>query len=68
MTYKKLSEQRKKTIGSNANHYAKNNYKQIQLKLKPELAERLNNACAAENLSKPEFIKKLLDIYDKFTK
>lgn len=68
MTYKKLSEQRKKKIAENANKYAKSNYKQIQLKLKPELAERLNKACETENLSKPELIKKLLDIYDKFTK
>ena len=68
MSYSKLSKQRKKIIGANANAYAKDNYKQISIKLSPDVADRFDSICTAENLSRPELIKKMLEIYDKFTK
>lgn len=68
MSYSKLSKQRKKIIGANANAYAKDNYKQISIKLSPDVADKFDSICATENISRPELIKKMLEIYDKFTK
>nr|DAS24919.1 MAG TPA: hypothetical protein [Caudoviricetes sp.] len=63
MTYKKLSANRKKALSKNANEYAKTNYKQVLLRLKPEVAEEFERVCQGENLSRVEMLKKLLEIY-----
>jgi len=63
MTYKKLSVNRKKALSQNANEYAKANYKQVLLRLKPEVAEEFDRVCQGENLSRVEMLKKLLEIY-----
>lgn len=61
MAYKKLSDKQKKAISQNANIYAKQNYKQISLKLSPDLADKLDNICRDKNISRPELIKLLID-------
>ena len=63
MTYKKLQTHRKKTIGDNANAYAKDNYKQFTIRLSPDVANQFDSICQTESLSRPELIKKLIDIY-----
>lgn len=63
MGYKKLSDKQKKAISQNANAYAKKNYKQISLKLSPDLADKLDRICRDKNLSRPELIKKLIENY-----
>ena len=65
MGYKKLSAVRKKAISENANEYAKANYKQVLLRLKPEMAEEFDGICQAENLSRVEMLSKLLEIYNQ---
>lgn len=65
MTYEKLSEKRKKDISANANAYAKKHYKSIRLSVSEELANRFDSLCKDENCSRPEFLKKLLDFYEK---
>lgn len=64
MTYKKLQTHRKKTIGDNANAYAKDNYKQFTIRLSPDVAEQFDSICQAESLSRPELIKKLIQGYN----
>lgn len=66
MGYKRLSGERKKTIGDNANAYAKDNYKQFTIRLSPDVAHQFDSICQAENLSRPELIKKLIDIYKNY--
>lgn len=61
MGYKRLSDKQKKAISKNANAYAKQNYKQISLKLSPDLADKLDSICRDKNISRPELIKLLID-------
>jgi hypothetical protein len=63
MSYNKLSPERKKAISRNAAEYAKNNYKQIKISLTPDVAERFDSICADEGLSRPELIKKMIELY-----
>lgn len=63
MSYKKLSDERKKNISINANNYAKDNYQQFTIRLSPDVANRFDNICKNENLSRPELIKKLIENY-----
>lgn len=63
MSYKKLSDERKKNISINANNYAKDNYRQFTIRLSPDVANRFDNICKNENLSRPELIKKLIENY-----
>lgn len=63
MSYSKLSDTRKKTISRNAAEYAKNNYRQIKMSLSPDVADKFDSICAAENISRPKLIKKMLEIY-----
>lgn len=63
MSYNKLSAERKKAISRNAAEYAKNNYKQIKMSLAPDVADKFDSICAAENLSRPELIKKMIELY-----
>lgn len=63
MSYNKLSNTRKKTISVNANKYNKDNYRQILLRLKPDVADMFDSICKAENLSRAEMLKKLLESY-----
>nr|AAL91680.1 unknown [Aggregatibacter actinomycetemcomitans] len=50
--YSKLKDSTKKLIGDNANTYSKANYKQILLKLRPEVATAFDDVCAAEGIQK----------------
>lgn len=63
MGYKRLSGERKKAISAKANAYAKDNYKQIALKLKPEVAEQFDALCEKEGVSRPEMLSKLIQAY-----
>nr|DAR64846.1 MAG TPA: hypothetical protein [Caudoviricetes sp.]DAX53314.1 MAG TPA: hypothetical protein [Caudoviricetes sp.]DAX94286.1 MAG TPA: hypothetical protein [Caudoviricetes sp.] len=63
MSYKKLSDERKKNISINANNYAKDNYRQFTIRLSPDVANRFDDICKNENLSRPELIKKLIENY-----
>lgn len=65
MSYSKLSPERKKAISRNAAEYAKNNYRRLSISLSPDVADQFDSICAAENLSRPELIKKLLYFYAK---
>lgn len=63
MSYSKLSNARRKIISVNANKYAKDNYRQILLRLKPDVADMFDSVCKAEKLSRAEMLKKLLEGY-----
>lgn len=63
MNYQKLSPERKKAISRNAADYVKNNYKRITMALSPDVADKFDSICAAENLSRPELIKKMIELY-----
>lgn len=63
MSYSKLSPDRKKAISRNAAEYAKNNYRRLNISLQPDVADRFDSICAAENLSRPELIKKMIELY-----
>ena len=63
MSYSKLSNARKKTISVNANKYNKDNYRQILLRLKPDVADMFDSVCKAENLSRAKMLKKFLENY-----
>ena len=63
MSYKKLSDERKKNISINANNYAKDNYRQFTIRLSPDVANRFDDICKNENLSRPELKKKLIENY-----
>lgn len=63
MSYNKLSAERKKAISRNAAEYAKNNYRQIKISLTPDVADKFDSICVAENISRPELIKKMIELY-----
>ena len=63
MSYSKLSQERKKAISQNAYEYAKNNYRRLNISLQHDIADRFDSICAAENLSRPELIKKMIELY-----
>ena len=63
MSYSKLSNTRKKTISVNANKYTKDNYRQILLRLKPDVSDMFDSICEKEKLSRAEMLKKLLETY-----
>lgn len=63
MSYNKLSADRKKAISRNAAEYAKKNYRQIKMSLAPDVADKFDSICAEENISRPELIKKLINLY-----
>lgn len=63
MNYSKLSNARKKAISRNAAEYAKNNYRRLSISLSPDVADKFDGICAAENLSRPELIKKMIELY-----
>lgn len=63
MGYIKLTNERKKTLGQNANAYAKQNYKQISLKLAPDVAEKFDKLCEIKGVSRPELLKMMLDMF-----
>ena len=67
MSYSKLSEERKKDIGRNANNYAKEMYRQFTISLDPGLADKFDSVCKKEGVSRPELIKRMLDIYNELT-
>lgn len=61
MSYKKLTEEQKRTLSENANAYSKENYKQISLKLRPDIADKFDALCKIKGVSRPELIKILID-------
>lgn len=63
MSYSKLSPERKKAISRNAAEYAKNNYRRLSISLSPDVADQFDSICAAENISRPELIKKMIELY-----
>jgi len=63
MSYSKLSPERKKAISRNAAEYAKNNYRRLSIALSPDVADKFDRICAAENISRPELIKKMIELY-----
>ena len=63
MSYSKLNPERKKAISRNAAEYAKNNYKRISISLSPDVADQFDSICADEGLSRPELIKKMIELY-----
>ena len=60
MSYEKLAESTKRIIGENANKYGKENYKQILLKLRPEVVEKFEEMCKKKNVSKSEMFRRLI--------
>ena len=50
-------------ISRNAAEYVKNNYKRITIALSPDVADKFDSICAAENISRPELIKKMIELY-----
>lgn len=63
MSYSKLSPERKKAISRNAAEYVKNNYKRLTIALSPDVADKFDSICEAENISRPELIKKMIELY-----
>ena len=61
MSYKKLTEIHKRALSENANAYSKENYKQISLNLRPDIAEKFDEICNIKDVSRPELIKMLID-------
>lgn len=63
MTYQKLSENTKKAITKNAKEYTAKNYIQKNIKLKPEVAEKLENLCKKREISCAKLIEEMINIY-----
>lgn len=61
MTYQKLTENTKKAISKNAARYTSQNYVQKNIKLKPEIAEKLDNLCKENGLSCAAMIEKMIE-------
>lgn len=61
MSYKKLTGEQKRALSENANAYSKENYKQISLKLRPDIADKFDEICKIKGVSRPELIKILID-------
>ncbi|MFP4711197.1 RepB family protein [Pasteurella multocida] len=61
MTYKKLTDKSKKAIAKNAAAYTAKNYVQKNIKLKPEIAEKLDNLCKENGLSYAAMIEKMIE-------
>lgn len=60
MSYKKLTGEQKRALSENANAYSKENYKQISLKLRPDIADKFDEICKIKGVSRPELIKMLI--------
>ena len=61
MSYKKLADSTKKIIGENANNYSKANYRQITLKLRPDVVERFEKMCEDAKVSRAEMFRRLIN-------
>ncbi|KND83858.1 ribbon-helix-helix domain-containing protein [Aggregatibacter actinomycetemcomitans] len=68
MGYKRLTQNTKKAISTNANSYSKENYKQVLFKLRPEVVDEFDAICKTEGVSRAEMFRRLLNIYTKLTK
>lgn len=64
-TYNKLSEKSKKTISDNAKEYNKQNYKQISIRVKPDVHANFLELCKKNGLSQPEMLEFLINNCDK---
>lgn len=63
-TYKKLSKKSKKAITDNANEYNKQNYKQINVRVKPDVHARFLELCKNNSVSQPVMIESLINNCD----
>ena len=61
MSYQKLTAITKKSIGDNANRYSKDNYRQITLKLRPDVVERFERMCEEAKVSRAEMFRRLIN-------
>lgn len=61
MSYQKLANSTKKLIGANANNYSKANYRQITLKLRPDVVERFEKMCEEAKVSRAEMFRRLIN-------
>ncbi|MFC2545073.1 MAG: ribbon-helix-helix domain-containing protein [Aggregatibacter sp.] len=61
MSYQKLADSTKKIIGENANNYSKANYRQITLKLRPEVVEKFERMCEEAKVSRAEMFRRLIN-------
>ncbi|WP_109859681.1 ribbon-helix-helix domain-containing protein [Aggregatibacter segnis] len=64
MSYEKLKKDRKKAISSNANTYSKKNYKDVSMKVKPEVAAEFSAICEKEGVSKAEMLRRFIYNYN----
>lgn len=64
MSYEKLKTDRKKAISRNANTYSKKNYKDVSMKVRPEVAVAFNAICEKEGVSKAEMLRRFIDNYN----
>ncbi|MXN88622.1 ribbon-helix-helix domain-containing protein [Pasteurella canis] len=60
MTYQKLTDKSKRAIAKNAAAYTAKNYVQKNIKLKPEVAEKLDDLCQKMGLSYAAMIEKMI--------
>lgn len=61
MSYQKLADSTKKLIGENANNYSKANYRQVTLKLRPDVVERFEKMCEDAKVSRAEMFRRLIN-------
>ncbi|AUK44455.1 hypothetical protein A4212_04300 [Pasteurella multocida] len=61
MTYQKLTENTKNAIAKNAAKYTAKNYVQKNIKLKPEVAQKLDLLCKEKGLSCAAMIEKMIE-------
>lgn len=61
MSYKQLAKNTKKIISDNANKYSKANYKQITLKLRPDVVDKFEAMCEEAGISKAELFRRLIN-------
>lgn len=64
MSYEKLKENRKKAISNNANTYSKKNYKDVSIKVRPEVAAEFSAICEKEGVSKAEMLRRFICNYN----
>ncbi len=48
----------------NRYEYAKQHYRQIKVEVKPEIKERIDNYCKEAGISKAEFLRQAIDLFE----
>lgn len=61
MSYNQLAKNTKKIISDNANKYSKANYKQITLKLRPDVVDKFEAMCKDAGISRAEMFRRLIN-------